>query len=517
MNFTLTPDGIAAAVSRVEEFLSAKSAEHDSALRARLAVEEVCLFYSSQFGSAAICKLELVRRFGRLRVRLAVEGLPKDPRADETDMVILGRLIQFEDFTPRWSWSGGINTVDIPVRPARRRLSPTALLLLMCVLGLATGGLATLAPAEPVKTVITYADRIFGLILDVMKGVAGPFIFVSVAYSICAIGSLTVFNRLGLRLFACAVSLLVGVTGLAALFSRCFVSSGAVAAASGGGTAGLSDFLFGLIPVNLFAPFVQGSLPQILVLAFIVGRTMLALGDRVHGLVDFFEQLKMVLTGLLRLVLDSLMPILVLCCTFSMVASGRLSVLLESWKISVLVLVVSLIAISAIILVTCVRFRESPISFLVKAWPAIFASIPTGSSTATMPVEMRLLKDEFGVKPDFVGFAEPFILPFSLFAYAIQLGVMLVCMGADNGLALTTDWLALLVMIVPLAVISTPSVPGGGGLVLGMLCSQLGIRTDCVGIMIALSIVFDYAFTWVSVCTRLCLVRNIARTIEGRG
>ena len=510
--FQLTRDGIAAAVAAAEGLLSAQSAEHASELRSRLAVEEVCLFYGEKFGPEAFCDLVLVRRFGRLRIRVAVEGLPADPRASETDMEILGRLAEFEDFSPRWSWRGGVNTVDIPVRTARRRLSPTVLMLLMLVAGAAAGGLATLAPAGPVATAVQYADKVLGLVLDVMKGVAGPFIFVSIVYSICAIGSLSVFNRMGLRLFGWTTTTLVAAGALAVAITRCCVPAGAVAAASG--TGGFADFVFGLVPVNVFAPFVAGNIPQILVLAFIVGRTMLAFGDRVRSLVDLVEQLKMVLTDLLRLALEVLLPVLVLLCSFSMVASGRLSVLFASWKITVLMAAASLVFLSGLVLLSCLRFRETPWSFFRKAWPAILASIPTGSSIAALPVEIRLLKGPFGVKADFVDFAEPFVLPFSLFSYVLQLGVMMVCMGANDGLALTFDWLALLVAVVPLAAISTPPVPGGGGIILGMLCAQLGIRPDCVGMLVAISVAFDYAFTWINVCGRLCVVRNVARAIE---
>ena len=512
-NFPLTPDGIAAAVGEAEAFLAAESAEHGSALRARLALEEVCLFYSAKLGVGAVCRLETVRRFGRLRVRASFEGLPLDPASGDADMAILERLVQFEDFSPRWSWGNGVNVVDIPVRTERRRLSPTTIMVLMLVLGSAVGGLATsYAPAGFVQAAVRHSDRLLGLVLDIMKGVAGPFIFVSIVFSICAIGSLSVFNRMGLRLFAWIASCLVGASVLSTLITRCFVSSGSAAVTSGG--EGVFGFLLGLVPVNIFAPFVQGNIPQILVLAFIVGRTMLAFGDRVRGLVDLVEQAKTVLTGLLRLALEVLLPVLILLCSFSMVASGRLSVMLGSWKISALTALVSLVTLAVLLTLTCLRLREWPQTFFRKAWPAIFASIPTGSSIAALPIEIRLLKEKFGVKGGFVDFAEPFVLPFSLLSFVLQLSVMMVCMGAENGLPLTADWLVLVMAVVPLAAISTPPVPGGGGIVLGMLCSQLGIRQDCVGMLVAISVAFDYAFTWLNVCCRLCVVRNVARSLE---
>lgn len=511
--FLLTPNGIAAAVGELESELAARSAERASALRARLALEEVCLFYASAFGPEAACDLALVRRLGRLRIRLSVNGLPNDPLTTESDMAILGRLSQFEDFSPRWSWRNGANTVDIPVRTTRRHFSATALMVLMLVLGVAAGGLATSClPAGCVQVAVRGSDRLLELALDVMKGVAGPFIFVSVVFCICAIGSLSVFTRMGLRLFAWIMSCLVGASVLSTVIARCFVTSGSAAVVSGGGN--VLEFLLGLVPVNVFAPFVQGNIPQILVLAFIVGRTMLAFGDRVRALVDLVEQAKVILTDLLRLALEVLLPVLILLCSFSMVASGRLSVILASWKISVLMAVASLASMSVLLALGCLRFREWPLAFFRTAWPAIFASIPTGSSIAVLPIEIRLLKEKFGVKEDFVDFAEPFLLPFSLLSFVLQLSVMMVCMGAENGLSLTADWLALVIAIVPLAAISTPPVTGGGGVVLGMLCAQLGIRQDCIGMLVAISVAFDYAFTWVNVCCRLCVVRNVAYTLE---
>ena len=66
----LTKEGILMAVDAAERFLSENHAEHESAVRVRLALEDVLLFFRERFGETAEFELRFRRRFGRLQTAL---------------------------------------------------------------------------------------------------------------------------------------------------------------------------------------------------------------------------------------------------------------------------------------------------------------------------------------------------------------------------------------------------------------------------------------------------------------
>lgn len=507
---TLTRTGVSDAVAAAERFLREGRATRESEVCVRLALEDALLFFRGRLGESAEFGLTFRRRFGRLLVRVSVAGRAVNPlTAGEGDADVLARLIRLEDFSPRWAWRDGVNEVEF-VAARRRALSPTWRVVLAFFAGLAAGG-SVAALSCRAEAAVAFADRVSALVLDMFRGVAGPFIFVSLVCSICAIGNLSLLKRIGSALFVRAFSVLLCFSAAGVAVARLFCASG-----EGGGDIGegrLCGLLSGLVPVNLVAPFVEGNIPQVVVLAIVIGCILLSLGDRGRPLVELVDRVRAVMNALLRLVLTVCVPLLVFCCLFSLLAGGRLSVLLGSWKIVALAAGVSAAGAVAILLGGAVRFRESPVRTLRASLPPLLTALTTGSSLAALPGEMEVLKGRFGVRPEFVDFAAPFIQPLSLFTYCAELAVMMVCMGEFQALSITPEWLVAVAAVVPLAAISTPPVPGGSGFVLGMLCAQFGIGADCVGLLVTLDIVLDYAITWMNTIIRLGVVRSAARAL----
>ena len=508
---------IGAAVGEVEETLGSMQAQRKSAIKTQLEAEEVMLAFLEKFGEGTRFGVKCFRRFGKIQIRLAFEGRPFNPLEEVSESAaLLMRLVAMEDFSPRWDWQNGVNTVEFPVESAHPPLSLTAMMLYALGAAALAGFAAWFAPTGAKDALVGFADPAFELLLAIIKGVAGPFIFITIVCSVCAVGDVGAFGRAGLRLVG-AIALMFAAAGAAGVAVARFFTVPGSADASVGGIGGLSAFLLQLVPVNLFSPFVEGNIPQILVLAVVMGMTLLVQGSRVMTAVRVCEELKAVLSAVMNLVLRYLLPPMVFLCIFSMIASGRMAMLLSSWKIAALTVGTVFGYVALVFAFTCVRFRVAPRRLFADVFPAALIGFTTSSPLAGLQQESQILKKQFRVDGDFADFATSLVLPVSSFGYYTELAVMMVCMAGFYGMAMPTGWLLSAVVLVAIAGLSTPPFPGTAGIVMGLLLTQLGIPSDCVGLLIAIDMAVDYVSCFGNAILRLCIIRNVAASLEDKG
>ena len=70
------------------------------------------------------------------------------------------------------------------------------------------------------------------------------------------------------------------------------------------------ELVFGIVPTNLFDPFVTGNALQIIFIAIMIGLAMLTLSTRVNGIFSMVEQVTAIIQTIMA-GLSSMMPILI--------------------------------------------------------------------------------------------------------------------------------------------------------------------------------------------------------------
>ena len=200
--YTLTPETCDAVAEEILNACAAMGVERKEAQSCRLSAEE-CLLYWMDHGCAGkAVTLRIARRFLTPFVRLETEGPSGNPfRADD------GELGEFCDallvnlrLAPDYGYDGGRNRVSF--RLSRRTPSQLATLGLVLAAAMLTGvlGAAFLPPDLRMTLLSAVIEPVYDTFFRVLSSIAGPMIFLSVAWGIYGIGDAGTFGRIGKRM-----------------------------------------------------------------------------------------------------------------------------------------------------------------------------------------------------------------------------------------------------------------------------------------------------------------------------
>ncbi len=137
--------------------------------------------------------------------------------------------------------------------------------------------------------------------------------------------------------------------------------------------------------------------------------------------------------------------------------------------------------------------RRNPLALLKNMLPAYVTAAGTMSSTATIPVTLRSVKNN-GVSDDVAHFGVPLCATIHITGSIITLtscAVAVMLIMPNMALPSFVDMLPFIFML-GIIMVAAPGVPGGGVIAaLGLLTSMLGFDDTAIGLMIALYVAQD--------------------------
>lgn len=114
------------------------------------------------------------------------------------DEVLMGRSVMAASgLEPHYSYRGGQNIISL-IRP-RPPMSSIRQILIGFALGLLVAllGNTFMSEAHRAYTLETFVMPLFDIYLGMLGGLAGPLVFLSVAWGVCGIGDVTMLGRNG--------------------------------------------------------------------------------------------------------------------------------------------------------------------------------------------------------------------------------------------------------------------------------------------------------------------------------
>ena len=171
--------------------------------------------------------------------------------------------------------------------------------------------------------------------------------------------------------------------------------------------------------------------------------------------------------------------------TFAIYGIDYLKPALVYVVVTVVLLVVFLVV--AYPLVIALGAKLNPITFIKKIANVAVFGFSTSSSAATLPLNIKVNEEEFGVDESIASFVLPLGMTINMDGTAIMQVIATVFIAGCAGYNVTPGQLVVVALLALLASVGTPAAPGAGAVILFTILSGVGFVND--GALLAYSLI----------------------------
>ena len=266
------------------------------------------------------------------------------------------------------------------------------------------------------------------------------------------------------------------------------------------GDSSLYGTVIKIFPNNIFGAFVENNMLGIVFISVLFGIALNLTDELTNNLSKNFERLNIVFLKIV-LIIMGFAPVGVFCLMGSYVMDHGLDIfgdLIQYVLILIFVLFFHLIFTYSIILKLFANLN--PITFYTKMRNVALFAFSTSSSAATIPVTLKTVSDDLGVKKDVSSFVIPVGATINMDGTAIMQGLATMFIASTAGVDLSIVEYVQIVMLAMVASIGAAAVPSAGTITLALILSSLGLPLDAIGLILAVDRILDMIRTSVNVC-----------------
>ena len=392
-------------------------------------------------------------------------------------------------------------------------LSPPKNLTKNVLLGMAAGVLLAsvfyysqdLIPAGLYLTIEKYVFNLGGQIFkNLLMLVVVPLVFFSLVSGISSLSNMVKLGSIATK----TIGLYLMTTGiavsLALIFGWVFNLSGYEGEVDSfsptTGDSSLYGTVMRIFPNNIFGAFVENNMLGIVFISILFGIALNLTDELTGGMSKTFEKLNTVFLKIVLLIM-SFAPIGVFCLMGSYVMAKGLNVFGDlAQYVALLIFVLAFHLFFTYSLLLKVFAKLNPLTFYRKMKDVALFAFSTSSSAATIPVTLKTVTDELGVKKDVSAFVVPVGATINMDGTAIMQGLATMFIASTVGVDLTLVQYGQIVLLAIVTSIGTAAVPSAGTVTLALILGSLGLPLDAIGLILAVDRILDMIRTAVNVC-----------------
>ena len=392
-------------------------------------------------------------------------------------------------------------------------LSPPKNLTKNVLLGMAAGVLIASVfyytqdsiPSGLYLTIEKYVFNLGGQIFkNLLMLVVVPLVFFSLVSGISSLSNMVKLGSIATK----TIGLYLMTTGIAVsmalIFGYIFNLSGyegdVEAFTPTTGDSSLYGTVMRIFPNNIFGAFVENNMLGIVFISILFGIALNLTDELTGGLSKTFEKLNTVFLKIVLLIM-SFAPVGVFCLMGSYVMAKGLNVFGDlAQYVALLIFVLAFHLFFTYSLILKVFANLNPLIFYRKMKDVALFAFSTSSSAATIPVTLKTVTDELGVKKDVSAFVVPVGATINMDGTAIMQGLATMFIASTVGVDLTLVQYGQIVLLAIVTSIGTAAVPSAGTVTLALILGSLGLPLDAIGLMLAVDRILDMIRTAVNVC-----------------
>ena len=392
-------------------------------------------------------------------------------------------------------------------------LSPPKNLTKNVLLGMAAGVLIASVfyysqdsiPAGLYLTIEKYVFNLGGQIFkNLLMLVVVPLVFFSLVSGISSLSNMVKLGSIATK----TIGLYLMTTGiavsLALIFGWVFNLSGYEGEVDSfsptTGDSSLYGTVLRIFPNNIFGAFVENNMLGIVFISILFGISLNLTDEITGGMSKTFEKLNTVFLKIVLLIM-SFAPIGVFCLMGSYVMAKGLNVFGDlAQYVALLIFVLAFHLFFTYSLLLKAFAKLNPLIFYRKMKDVALFAFSTSSSAATIPVTLKTVTDELGVKKDVSAFVVPVGATINMDGTAIMQGLATMFIASTVGVDLTLVQYGQIVLLAIVTSIGTAAVPSAGTVTLALILGSLGLPLDAIGLILAVDRILDMIRTAVNVC-----------------
>jgi len=392
-------------------------------------------------------------------------------------------------------------------------LAPPKNLTRNVLLGMAIGVLIAsllyynqnLIPSGLYLTIEKYVFNLGGQIFkNLLMLVVVPLVFFSLVSGISSLSNMVKLGSIATK----TIGLYLMTTGIAVsialIFGYIFNLSGyegdVEAFTPTTGDSSLYGTVMRIFPNNIFGAFVENNMLGIVFISILFGIALNLTDELTGGLSKTFEKLNTVFLKIVLLIM-SFAPVGVFCLMGSYVMAKGLNVFGDlAQYVALLIFVLAFHLVFTYSLILKVFANLNPLIFYRKMKDVALFAFSTASSAATIPVTLKTVTDELGVKKDVSAFVVPVGATINMDGTAIMQGLATMFIASTVGVDLTLVQYGQIVLLAIVTSIGTAAVPSAGTVTLALILGSLGLPLDAIGLILAVDRILDMIRTAVNVC-----------------
>lgn len=501
----------------IDEFCATQPIGDKEALRCRVRADYALYYWFDNGFEGSELNVRMGRRFGTPYVTLRIQGPKDNPYAHATDEMDDFNLhftaLQVSmGFKPDYRYMSGTNRLMFMLK--RKPMNQLQLMFFVLVASWLCGAMGQFLPDTVREGLLTgFIQPLYETFFNVLTCIAGPMVFLSVAWGIYSIGDVQTFGRIGKRTIAYFLGAMFVAT---VCVSPLFIVLGPGLSGdnqSGGGIGSLFDLILDIIPPNIVQPFIDGNTLQIIFLAVFVAFGLLYLGNQTEYLAETIGQINVLVNYHMGLI-SAIVPYVIFLVVVNMIYSNTLATALGMWKFLLVVMVAILVTAAFFLLYTAIARKVDPRTLARKCAPSFMIAVTTASSAATFPVNRKACIEKFGIDNSLASFGLPLGMVTHRPIYAIHCLLIAFYFAGQYEVSCNIVWIVKAVIVCCVLAVASPPVPGGGAVIYTMLFAQLGIPTTGIALALAVDLVTDFIVTAFEMFALLMTTTNLAADLD---
>lgn len=407
--------------------------------------------------------------------------------------------------------------VNPPLKPVRLWFSIP--LWKRVVAGLMLGLLVGLFWPEAAPQIAFLGDVFVRLI----KMLVAPIVFVTIAAGVTSLGDPKRLGSLGVRtillfLFTTVVAVAIGIAVGSVLQPGVGANLGGAVPKELGAAKTVGEQLIGIVPLNIFEALAKGDMLAIIFVAVLLGIGTIAAGDAGRPLATWFQSASAVMLKVVTIVME-VTPFGVFALIANSVAANGTAVFVNVGWLALCVVVgcaLQILLVHGVLIRVVSRLPLRP--FFRGIVDALMVAFSTASSSATLPVAMRVAGENLGVnKPVFMT-----VLPLGAAigkdGTAMYVGLLSVFSLQALGVDIALSAYFIVLLTATLAAFGTAPVPSASLFMLAAVLSAVGVGVEqtalVVGFILPFDRLLDMTRTVASASANLTVTTTVAR-MEG--